>query len=954
MLHIKTSGLIKKIVSSYTHLRIFTFSHAQTLLVAWLLSLPAGLLAQSKPVSLVKLSRFLMQSSAVVSASGSALSSPDYKGRDHWFPVSVPSTVLSGLVQNKIYADPYSGMNNMLIPDASDSFNHQYHLEQYSFLPNDPNPWKKPYWYRTRFAVPAADAGKRFQLVFKGINYRAEVWLNGRLIADSSQMVGMFAAYSLNVSGEIKPGEENALAVKIYPLDYPGLPAHPQLDALGDFYENGGPTGDIGKNVTMLSSVGWDWIPAVRDRNMGIWQPVFLRTSGHTTITRPQIITDLPALPDTGIALISLHLTLNNDSHTKQEGRLNISLTPENFKGVAANFSIPAVAAADGTSLISLAPGDVPELSIHQPHLWWPNGYGKPNLYRIRIRFIQKDRISDDTSFVFGIRTVSSKTENVTGWVRRDFYVNGKRVHLVGGAWVPDMMLNRDSLRYDYELHLCRNANVNLVRIWGGGLGETDDFYNLTDRYGLLVWQDFWITGDTHGGFKGSADWPFQASVFTDNVVNTIYRIRNHPSLLVWTGGNEGHAREELYNSMRDHVAELDGTRPFIPCSSGFSRAPKEWKESWPDNKPAGVYSGGPYSWVGERQYYKLADEGKDWVFKDETGIPSQPPYNSLIKIIPDLIPDTTLPYPLNNSWGYHDACSGNGKYDVYYKTMENRFGKPENLQDFSLKMQLMNASGYRAIFESVGNKLNETGGVMLWKLNAAFPSVIWQIYDWYLEPNAGYYFMQNALEPVHVQWNYDDSSVSVVNRSYAAKNNLTCNIDLFSPTGRSSFKQSVKLNIAPASVKQVFSLKEMLGNTNGISFVVLSLKDGQGNPVSHNVYWLSAGDDFKALKQMPAARLETRVLRTEKSGTENKWTFEISNHSGALAFFINPQLWNDQQEIMPTWWSANYFSLAAGEKIMVTASCPSDLTSKNPKLKLEGWNTVGEQINLGAKDVVK
>ncbi|MDP4250963.1 MAG: glycoside hydrolase family 2 TIM barrel-domain containing protein, partial [Bacteroidota bacterium] len=612
---------------------------------ALLFLFPVGSPAQSNPVSQVKLSRFLLQSSAVVSASGSVLSSPDYKAADYWFPVTVPSTVLSGLVQNKIYADPYSGMNNMLIPDASDSFNHQYHLEQYSFLPNEPNPWKKPYWYRTLFLVPASDAGKRFQLIFKGINYRAEVWLNGQLIADSSVMVGMFEEFNLNVSRAIKPGKENGLAVKIYPLDYPGLPAHPQLNALGDFYENGGPTGDIGKNVTMLSSVGWDWIPEVRDRNMGIWQPVFLRSTGHTNITHPQIITGLPDLPDTGLAKISLHLSLNNDSRQQQDGNLEISIEPENFKGNTVHFSRPARVPANETRTISLGPDDVPELNIHQPRLWWPNGHGKPNLYRIRIRFVQKGKISDDTSFVFGIRTVSSKTEMVNGWVRRDFYVNGKRIQLVGGAWVPDMMLNRDSLRYDYELHLCRNANVNLVRIWGGGLGETDDFYALTDRYGLLVWQDFWITGDTHGGFKGSADWPLETHVFTDNVVSTIYRIRNHPSLLVWTGGNEGHAREELYNSMRDHVAELDGTRPFIPCSSGFSKAPKEWKGSWPDNQPAGVYSGGPYAWVGEQQYYKLADAGKDWVFKDETGIPSQPPYNSLIKIIPDLVPDSTLPY---------------------------------------------------------------------------------------------------------------------------------------------------------------------------------------------------------------------------------------------------------------------------------------------------------------------
>ncbi len=942
-----------------THFQIFKFSNFQIHLISkltqcLLLLLPAIVLAQNKPVSQVKLERFFLQSSAVIGDNGEAFSNTDYKSPDYWFPVTVPSTVLTGLVQNKVYPDPYSGMNNMLIPDASDSFNQQWRLEQYSFLPNNPNPWKKPYWYRTVFSVSAADAGKRFQLVFKGINYRAAVWLNGKRIADSSVMVGMFAEYSLNVSREIRPGKENALAVEIYPLDYPGLPSHPQLDALGDFYPNGGPTGDIGKNVTMLSSVGWDWIPEVRDRNMGIWQPVFLRTTGHVIITHPQIITDLPGLPDTSVAKINLHLTLDNDAATKQEGNLKITISPENFKGESLSFMKTANVNAAGTGQISLGPDEIRALTIHQPKLWSPNGYGQPNLYRIRIQFMQTGRLSDDTSFIFGIRTVSSKAVNDNGWVRRDFYVNGRRVHLLGGAWVPDMMLNRDSLRYDYELHLCRNANINLVRIWGGGLGETDNFYELADRYGLLVWQDFWITGDTHGGFKGSADWPLETHVFLDNVVNTIYRIRNHPSLLVWTGGNEGHAREELYNGMRDNVALLDGTRPFIPCSSGFSKAPKEWKGSWPDDQPAGVYSGGPYSWVGELQYYKLVDRGRDWVFKDETGIPSQPPYNSLIKIIPDLVPDSTLPYPLNNSWGYHDACSGNGKYDVYYKDMVKRFGKPESLKDFSIKMQLMNASGYRAIFEAAAHKLNETGGVMLWKLNAAFPSVIWQIYDWYLEPNAGYYFIQNACEPMHVQLNYDDSSVAVVNRSYYPQNNLNCRVQIFALDGRSVYNQALKASLAAESATPILSLKQILQKTQGICFVALDLINAAGKNLSHNVYWLSAGNDFKDLKQMPMARLETRLLKTERSHAENKWTFEIRNSSGQLAFFINPQLWEDGEEIMPSFWSSNYFSLSPGEKTMVTVSCPAVLSSKNPLLKLEGWNTSNQQIVLGEKKFSK
>src|SRR5450432_4080866 len=284
---------------------------------------------------------------------------------------------------------------------------------------------------------------------------------------------------------------------------------------------------------------------------------------------------------------------------------------------------------------------------------------------------------------------------------------------------------------------------------------------------------------------------------------------------------------------MRDDVATLDGTRPFIPCSSGFSKAPAAWKGSWPDDKPAGVYSGGPYAWVGEKQYFSLVDKGRDWVFKDETGLPSQPPYNSLVKIIPNLIPDSSLPYPLNNTWGYHDACSGNGKYDIYYQAMVDRFGKPESLRDFSIKMQLLNGSGYRAIFEAAGHKLNETGGVMLWKLNSAFPSVIWQIYDWYLEPNAGYYFMQRACEPVHIQLNLDDSSVALINRTYIKRPGLQYQVEVIDMNGTSLFNKEGHSDLDTMDTKQVLNLRDILLKTDCISFVVLRLKDNPGNLIS-------------------------------------------------------------------------------------------------------------------------
>ena len=919
-----------------------------TMLLFVLFSLTDSASSQVGKIKQIKLTRFDLQSSVLISAPGSEISTSQYKSKVYWFPVSVPSTVLTGLVANKIYSDPYSGLNNMLIPDASDEFNKKYSLEQFSYLPNNPNPFKNPYWYRTTFNVPVSDQGRCFQLIFKGINYRAAVWLNGKQIADSTEMAGMFAEYSLDVSKQIKAGSDNVLAVKIYPLDYPGLPATEQLKALGDFFENGGPTGDIGKNVTMLCSIGWDWIPPVRDRNMGIWLPAYLRTSGGVTIGDPKVVTSIPDLPDTTRAKISLNLRLVNHNKIDENGKLKVIIAPENFKGKTLEFSKNVSVTKNSPATIELNGENTKELNIQNPVLWWPNGYGKPNLYRIRLQYSDNTGISDDTSFVFGIRTVSTKAVNVNGFYRRDFYVNEKRVHLTGGAWVPDMMLNKDSVRYDYEMHLCRNSNINLVRIWGGGVTPCDEFFEAADRYGLLVWSDFWITGDTQGEFKGLPDWPLEGNIFIRNVKSTILRIRNHPSLLVWTGGNEGHARKELYESMRESIIALDGTRPFIPSSSGFAKLPPGWNGAWPDNLPSGVYSGGPYTWQDPRIYYAKATAGRDWVFKDETGIPSQPPYNIMSKIIPDLTWDNKLPFPLNNSWGYHDACTGNGRYDLYYKEMVKRYGEPSSMEDFCNKMQLMNAVGYQGIFEAAGYKLNDIGGVLLWKVNSAFPSVVWQVYDWFLMPNAGYYFMQNACEPVHIQLNPSNLKVLSINRTYHTFPGLIAQVDIFGMDSRSIFHEEKNVILSNTEVKETADLSSALKGASGVNFVVLNLKNNTGKIISHNAYWLSNDGDYKSLQELQKTNLDIKVLASAKGKSENSWTFQISNNTSRLAFFIRPQLMLGREEILPSYWTSNYFTLAPSETTTVTVSCPAvKLDGKNPAMKISGLNVNEQGLSL-------
>ncbi len=899
-------------------------------------------------VSQVKLTKFELQSSSLVTAKGEEISKTGYKKDVYWFPVCVPSTVLTGLVANGVYPDPYAGMNNMLIPDASDEFNKKYDLEKFSHLPNDPNPWKKPYWYRTEFSIPAEDKGKHFQIIFKGINYRAAVWVNGIQIADSSRMSGMFAEYSLDVTSALVPGGTNVMAVRIFPLDYPGLPSEEQMKAFGDFFANGGPTGDIGKNVTMLCSVGWDWMPPVRDRNIGIWAPVFLRTTGGVTIAEPKLVTGLPKLPDTTAAAISLNFKLLNHGSTDEQGKLNVTISPENFTGIPVQFTKEVSVKKNTQTIVDLNPSNTPGLNISNPQLWWPNGYGKPNLYRIRLQYESGSVISDDTTFLFGIRTVSSKAVEVNGSWRRDFFVNGERIHITGGAWVPDMMLNRDSVRYDYEFRLCRNSNINLVRIWGGGVTPKDEFWDSADRFGLLVWSDFWVTGDTQGEFKGSPDWPIEGSVFVKNVKSTILRIRNHPSLMLWTGGNEGHARKELYDAMRSSIIEMDGTRPYIPCSSGFAHLPEGWQASYPDNLPSGAYSGGPYTWQDPKDYYQRAVAAKDWVFKDETGIPSQNPYNIMPKIIPNLVWDKKLPFPFNHTWGYHDAATGNGRYDQYYEQMVKRYGEPVSMEDFCNKMQLMNAVGYQGIFEAASHKLNDISGVMLWKLNAAFPSVIWQVYDWYLMPNAGYYFMQNAVEPVHVQLDLLNHQVLAVNKTYRPVDNITVQADIYSLDSKSVFHEEKPLSLSAADVKSTISLADALQKANGVSLVILKLKDKSGKILSSNVYWLEKNDDYKAMSGMPEAEVGIQVVNSAGNNNDMTLTVRVSNSSQQIAFFIRPQVISGGDEVLPSFWSAGYFTLVPGESRDITVSCPAvKVGSSKPVLKVSGWNVPSKELKL-------
>ena len=884
----------------------------------------------------IRLSRdWQLRSATLVAESGAEISSPEYAARG-WHTTGVPTTVLSALVRNGVYPDPYTGMNNMKIPDACEEFNQRYDLGRFSHLPGKRNPWLDPYWFRTAFELPEECAGKTVRLHLPGINYRAEVWLNGHRVAHSGEIVGMFGSWVFEIGALARTDALNALAVKVYPLDVPGIPGAPQLEAFGPFGLNGGETGDVGVNVTMQCSVGWDWLPAVRDRNMGIWQEVVVTWTGPVDIRDLRVITDLP-LPALDRAMLDLSADLANTTASPRKGSLILRVTLPDTEVPMFILEQRVTLESGETREVHFCASDYPQLTLRNPRLWWPNGLGEPALYRLEMRFETEGEVSDRERMAFGVREVGSTVTEVDGWMRRDFFVNGHRVPLKGGAWVPDMMLNRDHEKLRHELSLCRHANLNLIRIWGGGVTPPEDFFSLCDRLGLLVWHDFWITGDCQGTWgKGSQAFPYQAQVFLRNAVDTVKRLRSHPCLLVWTAGNEGYPREEIYIPLRSEIlAKLDGTRPFIP-SSGYREPPQEWGLAWPDNGKAGTYSGGPYCWVDPRVYYARAEEGRDWLFKNEVGVPSLPVLESLAKFIPDLSPAAGVPFPLNHAWGYHDACEGNGKYSLYDQAIRRRYGEPGDLAGYVNKAQLVNAESYRAIFEAVNHVGNLSAGVLLWKVNPAWPSVIWQLYDWYLCPHAGYYFTKRACEPLHIQLNPVENRAMVINHGREDGRGLTAEAQVFASSGEKLWGRSEDLDIESGTVRELFPVPET--REEGIRFVRVRLRNGEGKRISDGIYWLEKQDDFSGLEKLPPVLPACEVTAVEDRGGRWACDLRIHNPRPSLAFFLHARVVRGRggPEVLPAFWSDNYFSLTPGETRTVSVEIPqSSLTESDADLYL-------------------
>lgn len=858
---------------------------------------------------------------------------------DGWWAATVPGTVLTTMVDRGVYPDPDYGLNNLAIPESLN---------------------KQDYWYRNEFIAPKQAKGERRTLVLEGINYHADVWLNGRHIG---QVTGAFERGIFDVTDLLRPGAANALAIRISPPPHPGIPQEQSI--LGGPGENGGMMCLDGP--TFVATEGWDWIPAERDRDTGLWQDVRLVPSGSVDVHDPQVVTRFARAAngafDTTQADLTITVPLRNAARKAVKGRLSVS-----FEGAEITRDVTV---APGEQSVRFAAADTPQLHLTQPRLWWPNGYGKPELYHAHVTFTEANRTSSTVMSQFGVREVSYELSlfDEHGSIRRVDYaptedtgrdtpavdvshdgirvishergeaqgiasiaagaggspslhdltdhgaapylvlrVNGVRIAARGGNWGMDdarKRVSRERLEPYFRLH--RDAGLNIIRNWVGQSTE-ETFYQLADEYGLMVWNDFW---DSTQNYNVEAQDP---GLFLDNARDTILRYRNHPSIVMWCGRNEGVPQPVINEGLAQLIHTLDGTRYYSPSSNEIN-----------------LQQSGPYSYQDPADYYTRLNTG----FSVETGTPSLPTRQWFDRWLPK-----ADQWPVSDDWAYHDwHQAGNGDVSGFDQHMETQFGAATSLDDYVRKAQMMNYVDHRAIFEGMSAHLwAPNSGRLLWMTHPAWPSTMWEIYTSDYDAQASYYGTKKACEPLHVQLDPTNATVTVANLTTEARPGLKVSGRVYSLDGRQLLNREATLD-APADVAThafTLDLGSLMADTAVL--VRLELRGQDGRLLSENTYWLADKETgYRALTRMPAVPVSIEAAKPE---TQISMRLTLRNNGSVPALASKLTLLSaDDAPVLPAYYSDNYVSLLPGESREITIDMPASTHGKSLHVQLSGWN---------------
>jgi mannosylglycoprotein endo-beta-mannosidase len=817
----------------------------------------------------------------------------------NWMPATVPGTVLTTLLNNKKVPDPFYGMNNAHIKDI------------YSTGPD-----YYTYWFVKEFQEVLPANGNQVYLNFRGVNYRSDVYLNGKKVNQKTH-VGMFLRQSYNITSLLNKSGKNRLAVLVYPPDPVGNP-------------NGGQGGDgrLAKNVGLQYTAGWDWIQPIRDRNTGIWDKVTIEKTGKVRVLNPHVITLVPGQRKVAgtqqPAIIQATAELQNASNQAVTGSIQYTLDGQTV-----------------TKKVTLAPNSIkqyalPELILKNPKLWWPAGYGAQHLYNLKLSFLTEgNKLSDQKDVSVGVRQISSSWNSETQ--SRQIEANGQKIFIKGGNWIiSDAMLRFSDARYDVEVRFHRDMNLNLIRVWGGALVERPEFYQACDKYGMLVFQDFWISGDANGKWldpmKADDQWtrrkyPDDHQLYLKSVADQIKLVRNHASLAIWCGGNETTPPEDILLAVRDTILpQLDGTRWFVD----FSNSDKMSLNTLGGN------GDGPYGIQPVASFW----QDRTYPFNSEVGSVGLSDYESLQRFIPEknmIAPQYAADDKANkvdSVWEYH-------KY-IGYDSFVDAYGKAKDAKDFATKAQLVNYDQYRALMEGFSSHMwSWYTGTIIWKTQNPWTAMRGQMYDYYLDPNAALYGLHAGGEPLHVMYNPVSGMVSVVNNTFETKRDLMVVARTIDMRGADSLVTQVFVEVQPASVKNYFSVKGVVdkrAQKQGV-FLCLQILDKNKKQLSENIYWVAdANGNYSGLQKMESSLLKITARRTSNGLVE----VLLNNPAKApLAFFNRLSLVDatTHKRVLPVFYSDNYISVLPGEQKTISLDNQSGVDPKSLQLSVSGWN---------------
>jgi len=854
-----------------------------------------------------------VQSSAQVAATGDKISDPNFATRG-WYSTSAPKTVFAVLVENGVYKNPYFGMNLRNFPGVEYKTGSQFANQD---MPAN-SPYAVPWWYRREFDLPASDQGKQVWMQFRGINYRAEIWINGQKVAGADEVVGAFRRYDFNVTPFVHPGGKNAVAVAV-----------------------SAPTGNE------LGITWVDWNPTPPDKDMGLWQEVVISTSGPVELRHPFVETKLE-LPKTELAHLTVRAYTINSAKEPVKGTLRGKIEGG---GLAIDFSQEVELAANESREITISPESVPGLNLLRPKLWWPYQMGEPFLHKLTLQFVTPDHaVSDARTLNFGIVQTDSE---MTPDGYRLLKINGKPILIRGGGWAPDMMLRVDESKREAEFRYVKEMGLNTIRL--EGKLEDESFIERADRDGILIMAG-WCCCDAweKWGKWGEENKRVSVSSLRDQLL----RLRKHPSLVMWLNGSDNPPPADREQAYLDVEKETHWPKPVV--SSATAKKAEVTGDS-------GVKMSGPYDYVPPNYWLLDTRAGGAYGFNTETSPgPAVPPLEELKTFIPE-----DKLWPMNDVWNFH---AGGGQFktiDLFMHALEMRYGRAKDAADLAWKSQAMTYEGQRAMFEAYGRNRYKSTGIIQWMLNNAWPSLIWHLYSYDLRPAGGYFGSKIALQPLHVQFSYDDRTVAVVNSTQQDQAGLKIVAKLYDDSGAEKFSREAQLDVVADGVAKSIAIPEP-SDVSSTYFLSLQLFSATGELLSRNFYWLSTKSDvldyaktewyytpqtdfadFSALENLPKASV--RATLHPAAGSEHDAAFRVVvlNTGKSISFLTRLRLVTGKEhaEILPVFWEDNYISLLPGEKREVSVRArKSDLLAAKPSLIVDGFNLVQFTAAEGAR----